>query len=154
MKIPLHTFILIVAMLGCNKKPKYSKEMIAGASKSDFYVNLKKYYPGLSVSVDTAVKYVSEYTRRLEIDSIDCSSFSFNRVYIGEIKDVLFEVISNKPETHERHLISKDLKLWVCRLPAKIKAGNKILVSALVYNNTGFEKLFGLPAIVTSVEVK
>ena len=119
---------LIVLISSCEQKKK--GEHILESKKENtvdsFYTKIKKIYPALELQLDTSALYIKEYTRLLQVDSLNCSSFSFNRNHIGKISNVLFEVESNDNKTYRCHIKSGNLKLWVCKLPFEVKIKEKI----------------------------
>lgn len=147
-------FILLISGCGQKKGEEYTVENKRENIEDSFYTKIKKIYPALKFEIDTSILYNDEYKKVLQVDSINCNSFSLNRNHFGSISNVLFEVESNDNKTYRCHIKSGNLKLWVCKLPVEIKVKEKILVSALVYDNNGFEKLYGYPAIITSIKIK
>jgi hypothetical protein len=147
-------FIILISSCEQKKGAEHTIEKKSENTEDSFYAKIKKTYPALDLQLDTSVLYNEEYKKLLQLDSANCNSFSLNRNYFGNINNVLFQVESNDNKNYRCHIKSGNLKLWVCKLPTEIKVKEKILVSALVYDNNGFEKLYGYPAIITSIKIK
>lgn len=148
------SFIILIIGCGQKKGVEHAIEDKKERAEDSFYITIKKVYPALDLQLDTSLLYNNEYKKILKSDSLNCSSFSLNRNCFGSISDVLFEVESNDNKSYQCHIKSGNFKLWVCKLPIGLKLKDKILVSAFVYDNNGFEKLYGYPAIITSIKIK
>jgi hypothetical protein len=152
----------IIFYAGCtdaNNKIKQSQTSLPAVSKSDldstdFYKKFKQLYPAFNLQIDTSPAYENVYTKYKAVDTSNCSSFQLNRIFIGKIESLLVDVKLCEREYRKYHLQSGNLKLWVCSLPEGIKATDKILITAYVYDIMGFERVFGYPAIIAKIYYK
>ena len=153
----------IIFYAGCtdskNSNTKQAESSLPEVVKSDsdstdFYKKFKSLYPAFALQVDTSIAHTNAYTVYKAVDTNNCSSFRLNRIFIGQIENVLAEVKLCDRKYRKYHLQSGSLKLWVCSLPVGIKANDKILISAYIYDIMGFERVFGYPAIVSKLYLK
>lgn len=113
--------------------------------------NLYKHYPEFILKHDTLKFDTQKYADQQVPDTSKCSSFKYNRSFLGEVNNTPFFVKENRSTAKELYLQSGNLSLWVCNLPDKIIPGDTIFITGRIFDIHGNEKTWGYPTILTNV---
>ena len=114
--------------------------------------NMKKARPYFDLKPDSSLVDTAKYPAIYYPDTTHCHSWWFNRVFLGKLSMAKATVLEHSSDKI-LYLQTGNLKLWVCNLPQKAKAGDTILITGLVYDILGNEKTLGYPTILTAIRI-
>jgi hypothetical protein len=137
-----------VDSLGTNA-PHQSSENAINTTLPD---NIKKSHPYSKIKLSSYKPDPATYNNIVRVDTSDCSSFKFQRVFIGDISQLFVLVRSYSPDKYI--LQNGELNLWPCTLPVNVKSGDTLIVTGSVFDAFGNEKVPGFPTILTEVKTR
>ncbi|OQP68642.1 hypothetical protein [Niastella populi] len=114
--------------------------------------NMKKAHPYFDLKLDSSLVDTAKYPAIYYPDASDCNSFRFDRTFLGKLS-MAKATVQKESSADRLHLKTGNLNLWVCSLPNKVKAGDTVLITVLVYDIFGSEKTWGYPTIVTEIRM-
>ena len=156
-KIALPIVLTFALLNNCNNNSIENKSGTSDTtsidSSTNLFVNLKKTRPGFDLKLDS-VTDTSIYSKTTYPDTTACTSFRFDRLFLGKLDGVKAYAQPVSAENSTIFLQSGTLKLWTCNLPETIRIGDTLLISGLVFDILGNERAYGLPTILTKVSTR
>lgn len=151
--------VVFLLFIGCggpadNEADKQQTEVISQNTDSTtlLSVNLKKGHPNFDLKPDSSLVDTAKYPAVYYPDTTHCNSFWFNRVFLGKLNMAKAKVLEHG-SAEKLYLQAGNLNLWVCNLPQKVKAGDTVLITGLVYDILGNEKTWGYPTLLTAIRM-
>src|SRR6218665_255404 len=149
------SLFIITACNNGSPKPKSgvkSTSVLPSDSSQHLSYNFKRFYPSLFLSIDTVSGDQHFRTLDTRIDTFDCHSFKRDRDYLGKLSNVVAVAAGNGLTQYFR---TGSIKLWVCKTDRlNTVPGDTLIISGLVFDILGDEKVSGFPVILSKIAKK